>query len=70
MITEQQRRFAEKRADYTDKHIQMEILYACYRTQQAADRTRGNVNKLIWLTVIGVAVSVLASLAALVGAMA
>ena len=44
--------FESNRKDYTEKDIQMEILYTNWLTYEAAEKTRGNTNTIVWIIVV------------------
>ena len=67
MKTKAQINFEEKRKDYTDRELMMELLYSNWKVQNATERTRGNTSTLVWFVVIGI---ILSFISGLVGAAA
>ena len=67
MKTKAQINFEEKRKDYTDRELMMELLYSNWKVQNATERTRGNTSTLVWFVVIGL---ILSFISGLVGAAA
>ena len=62
MKTTAQKKFEESRKDYSDKEIQIEILYSNWKIQEATEKTRANTSTIVWIIVIGIIISVLSGL--------
>jgi len=62
MKTKAQINFEEKRKDYTDRELMMELLYSNWKVQNATERTRGNTSTLVWFVVIGIILSLISGL--------
>lgn len=46
--------FEKKREHYSDREIQIEILYSNWLIQAATEKTRANTSTIVWIIVIGV----------------
>lgn len=62
MKTKAQVNFEERRKDYTDRELMMELLYSNWKVQNATERTRGNTSTLVWFVVIGIILSLISGL--------
>ena len=62
MKTTAQQKFEESRKDYSDREIQIEILYSNWKIQEATEKTRANTSTIVWIVVIGIIISVLSGL--------
>lgn len=60
--TKKQEKFELEREDYTEREIQMELLYSNWLIQAATEKTRANASTIVWLIVIGIILSVLATI--------
>lgn len=65
MKSKAQLKFEEQRKDLTDREIMLELLYANYLTYRAANNTRSNTGTLVWFVIIGVLVSIGATILSL-----
>ncbi len=59
MKTTAQKKFEESRKDYSDREIQIEILYSNWKIQEATEKTRANTSTIVWIVVIGIIISIL-----------
>ena len=62
MKSKRQSDFEEKRKDYTDREIQLEVLYSNWLIQESTEKTRANTSSIVWLVVIGVALSIISAI--------
>lgn len=62
MKTTAQQKFEESRKDYSDREIQIEILYSNWKIQEATEKTRANTSTIVWIVVIGIIISVLSGI--------
>jgi len=62
MKTTAQQKFEESRKDYSDKEIQMELLYSNYTIFEATNSTKSNTGFIVWVIIIGIILSVVLSL--------
>ena len=53
--------FEKKREHYSDREIQMEILYSNWLIQAATEKTRANTSTIIWIIVIGILISIISA---------
>ncbi|HEA19517.1 hypothetical protein LCGC14_0710580 [marine sediment metagenome] len=54
--------FEKKREHYSDRQIQMEILYSNWLIQAATEKTRANTSTIVWIIVIGVLLSIISAI--------
>ena len=54
--------FLDSRKDYTEKDIQMEMLYLNWLNYLASEKTKANTSKVVWILVLSIAASVFATL--------
>ena len=62
MKTTTHKKFEESRKDYSDREIQIEILYSNWKIQEATEKTRANISTIVWIVVIGIIISVLSGI--------
>ncbi|MEQ8418813.1 MAG: hypothetical protein RIB64_02330 [Arenibacter algicola] len=62
MKSKRQSDFEEKRKDYTDREIKLEILYSNWLIQESTEKTRANTSSIVWLVVVGVALSIISAI--------
>ena len=60
--SKKQQKFESERTDYTDRDIQMEMLYSNWLIQAATEKTRANTSTIVWIIVIGIILSILATI--------
>ncbi len=53
-----QQKFNADRADYTDRDIQMELLYTSWQIRISSEKTRANTSTIVWVIAIGIILSV------------
>lgn len=56
--------FEKKREHYSDREIQMEILYSNWLIQAATEKTRANTSTIVWIIVIGILLSIISAVLA------
>lgn len=54
-----QQKFNADRADYTDRDIQMELLYTSWQIRISSEKTRANTSTIVWVIAIGIILSVI-----------
>ncbi|ANH61358.1 hypothetical protein [Dokdonia donghaensis] len=59
-------KFEADRADYTDREIQMEMLYTNWLIINATEKTRANTSTIVWVIAIGIILSVISAVMAVV----
>ncbi|MFT6601528.1 MAG: hypothetical protein ACJAZZ_000659 [Dokdonia donghaensis] len=59
-------KFEADRADYTDREIQMEMLYTNWLITNATEKTRANTSTIVWVIAIGIVLSVVSAVMAVV----
>ncbi len=62
MKTKKQQEFEESRKEYTDREIQLEILYSNWRIQASTENTRANTSTIVWIVVIGIIISIVSAI--------
>ena len=60
--SKKQQKFESDRTDYTERDIQMEILYSNWLIQKATENTRANTSTIVWIIVIGIILSIIAAI--------
>ena len=60
--SKKQTKFEEEREHYSEREIQMEILYSNWVIQSATEKTRANTSTIVWIVVIGIILSVISAL--------
>ena len=60
--SKKQQKFETERANYSERDIQMEILYSNWLVQRATEKTRANTSSIVWIVVIGIIISILSVL--------
>lgn len=58
--SKKQEKFELEREDYTEREIQMELLYSNWLIEAATEKTRANTSTIVWIIVIGIIFSILA----------
>jgi hypothetical protein len=54
--------FEGDRIDYTDREIQLEILYTNWLIRNATERTRSNTSTIVWIIIISIILIILSVL--------
>lgn len=57
--SKKQQKFEMERADYSERDIQLEILYSNWLVQKATEKTRANTSTIVWIVVIGIILSII-----------
>ena len=52
-------KFEKDREGYSDRDIQMEILFSNWLIQDRTEKTRANTSAIVWVIVIGIGISIL-----------
>ncbi len=60
--SKKQIKFEEDREQYSEREIQMEILYSNWLIQSATEKTRANTSTIVWIVVIGIILSIISAL--------
>lgn len=60
--SKKQQNFESDRTEYTERDIQMEILYSNWAIQAATEKTRANTSTIVWIIVIGIIISLFAAI--------
>ena len=60
--SKKQQKFESDRTDYTERDIQMEILYSNWLIQKATENTRANTSTIVWIIVIGIILSIIGAI--------
>ena len=60
--SKKQKKFESELKDYTERDIQMEILYSNWLIQEATEKTRTNTSTIVWIIVIGIILSILVAI--------
>ena len=60
--SKKQIKFEENREQYSEREIQMEILYSIWLIQSATEKTRANTSTIVWIVVIGIMLSIVSAL--------
>lgn len=53
-----QEKFGSDRLHYTDREIQMEILYSNWSIQKATENTRANTSAMVWVMAVIIIITV------------
>lgn len=61
--SKKQQKFESDRSDYTDRDIQMEILYTNWEIQAVIEKNRANTSTIVWIIVIGIILSLIGAIA-------
>lgn len=54
-----QQNFEAERVEYTERDIQMEILFSNRLIQSAVEKTRANTSTIVWIIVAGIILSII-----------
>jgi len=60
--SKKQQKFESDRADFTERDIQMEILYSNWAIQNATEKTRSNTLAIFWIIAIIFIISIIAAI--------
>ena len=60
--SKKQEKFEAEREQYSEREIQMEILYSNWLIQAATENTRANTSTILWIIIIGIIISIIGAM--------